>query len=176
MRAGVGALHGTEQLALDEFTRQGGAVDLDDPALAARAEGVQEIGNDFLAGAALAGDQNGHVAGGDAFDGADDLAHGGAVEHWRGAAAHGFEGAPQHAGFLGVAAGFHGVGDVGKQLAGVEPLTRPADEVERAALGGRHRPRYRLGITLRRAGQHDDLGFGPALLERRAAFRGRWRP
>ena len=80
-----------EQLALDQFAGQRGAIDLDDAVLGARAQRVDQIGDDFLAGAAFAGDQNGHVAGRHAFDGAHDGLQGGALENRGRAAAHGGE-------------------------------------------------------------------------------------
>ena len=165
MRAGEGAFHGAEQLAFDQFARQGGAVDLDDLALAARAEGVDEVGNHFLAGAALAGDQHGDVAGRDALDGADDLAHGGALEDRRGGAAHGFEGAPQHAGFFGLLPALQRVVHVGQEFLEIE-LRRFPDEVEGAPFGRLDRPGQRL-LVVGRAGQNDDLGLRPALLDGR---------
>ncbi len=75
VRAGEGAFHGAEELAFDQFARQGGAIDLDDLALAARAESMDEVGDHFLAGSALAGNQHGHIAGRDALDRAHDVAH-----------------------------------------------------------------------------------------------------
>ena len=81
VRAGEGAFHGAEQLALDQFARQGGAIDLDDLALAAWAESMDEVGDHFLAGAALAGNQHGHIARRDALDRAHDITHHHALEH-----------------------------------------------------------------------------------------------
>src|SRR6266700_2893875 len=52
---------------------------------------MDQVGDDFLAGATFAGDQNGDVGRGDAFDGAHDGLHGGALENGRGIAAHAFE-------------------------------------------------------------------------------------
>src|SRR5208283_2763138 len=83
MRAGKSAFNGAEQFAFDQFPRQGGAIDFDDSGLAARAESMDQIGDDFLARAALAGDENGDIAGSHALDGADDFAHGGALEDRR---------------------------------------------------------------------------------------------
>jgi hypothetical protein len=73
--AGEGAFHRAEELALDQFARQGGAIDFDDLALAARAESMDEVGDHFLAGSALAGNQHGHIARRDALDRAHDVAH-----------------------------------------------------------------------------------------------------
>ena len=54
--AGEGAFDGAEQFAFDQFAGQGGAIDFDERPLVARAEVVNQIGDDFLAGPALAGD------------------------------------------------------------------------------------------------------------------------
>ena len=113
---GKGPFHGTEQLALDQLARQRRAVDLDDSALAARAEGMDEVGDYFLARAALTGNEHGDVAGRNALDSADDLAHHDALEHRRGGAAHGFERAPQHAGFFRVLTAFQRVVHIGQEF------------------------------------------------------------
>jgi hypothetical protein len=63
--AGEGPLDVAEQLALQQALRQGRAVDLDERAAGARAGGVDRLGQELLAGAALAPDQHGRAAGGD---------------------------------------------------------------------------------------------------------------
>jgi hypothetical protein len=56
--AGEGALHVAEELGLDEVLGERGAVDLDVGSGGARALGVQRIGRQLLAGAALADDEH----------------------------------------------------------------------------------------------------------------------
>ena len=74
--AGEGALLVAEQLALQQGLRDGGAVEGQERRLGPGAVLVDGAGDQFLAGAALAGDQHRHVLGGDAADGLVDLAHG----------------------------------------------------------------------------------------------------
>jgi hypothetical protein len=69
--AGEGPALVAEELAFDQTGRDRGAVDLDERGGAARRAEVQRAGDELLAGAALAGDEDGRGAGG---DGADDLA------------------------------------------------------------------------------------------------------
>src|ERR1017187_10538797 len=64
-----------EDLALDQRLRDGGAVDRDEWLQAAGAEVVQAAGCEFLAGAALAGDQDRDVGGCDALDHLEDRLH-----------------------------------------------------------------------------------------------------
>src|SRR6516225_5186210 len=108
MCAGKRAFDRTEELTLDEFPWQGCAVNLDDSALAARAERVDQVGNDFLAGATFACDQDGDVTGRNALDRAYQVAHGRALKHWRGRATHSFERAAQIAVFSGLLFAFQG--------------------------------------------------------------------
>ena len=63
VRAGEGAALAPEQLALDEVGRQRRAVDDDHGTGAARAPLVNRAGEQFLAGAGLAGQQHGRVGG-----------------------------------------------------------------------------------------------------------------
>src|SRR5262249_47601904 len=77
--AGEGALLVAEQLALQEAGGDGGAVELDEGAVAARAEVVQGAGDQLLAGAGLAADEDGGAGGGDGLDLFQDPAEGGAV-------------------------------------------------------------------------------------------------
>src|SRR5207244_6106673 len=58
-RAGEGASFESEQLCLDQFARDGGAVDLDEWPVAPRRGVVQRGGDELLAGAALALDEHG---------------------------------------------------------------------------------------------------------------------
>ena len=64
-----------EELALEELLGDGGAVDGDERRRRARAVLVDGAGDELLAGAALAGDEDGHVLRGDAADGLVDLEH-----------------------------------------------------------------------------------------------------
>ena len=74
LRVGERAADVTEQLALEERRRHRGAVDRDERLLAARRQVVERARDELLAGAALAGDQHGRVAVGDAADQLDRLA------------------------------------------------------------------------------------------------------
>src|SRR2546427_6102217 len=93
--AGVGAFYGAEQFALDQFPRQRGAVHLYQRPLRTRAEGVNQISDDFLARAAFAGDQNRNITGRDPLDRVYDRLHRRALENRRRAAGHGREGLAQ---------------------------------------------------------------------------------
>ena len=73
---GEGAFFVAEEFAFDERFRHGGAIEGDEGAAGAGAEGVHGPGDEFLAGAAFAGDEDGGFAGGDLFDEGEDLAHG----------------------------------------------------------------------------------------------------
>ncbi len=67
-RAGERALLVAEQLALDELPRDRRAVHLHEGAVGARAEAVQGAGDKLLAGAALAGDEDRGLGGGDLLE------------------------------------------------------------------------------------------------------------
>ncbi len=77
--AGEGALLVAEQLALQQPGGDGGAVDLDEGPLAADAEVVQRTGDELLARAGLASDEDGGVGGGDNLDLLEGAAQGGAL-------------------------------------------------------------------------------------------------
>ena len=64
VRAGEDALAVAEQLALDQLLRNGGAVHLDEGLFGAQALGVDGVGHQLLARAALAVDQDAAVGGG----------------------------------------------------------------------------------------------------------------
>ena len=72
-RAGEGALLVAEQLALDERLRDGGAVDLDERAFVRGGVLVDRAGDELLAGAGLAGDEDGGRCVGDLLDDREDL-------------------------------------------------------------------------------------------------------
>ncbi len=127
--------------------------------LAARAQRVDEVGDDFLAGAAFAGDEHGHVAGRDAFDGADDRLHRGALENRRGTAAHGGKGAAQGIVLLLLLPVFNRAVNRDEQRLRVERLV---DEMKRAALGRLHG-----GLEGGLAGQHDDFRVRPGFFDLR---------
>ena len=162
VRAGERAFDRAEQFAFDQFAGQGGAIDFDDFVFAARTERVDEVGDDFLARAAFAGDEHGDVAGGDAFDGAHDFLHGGAAENRRGRAAHGFQRAPERAVFLVLLLAFDGALDVGQQLF---VFKRLGEKIVGAAASGFDG--HADGAV---AGEHDDLGVGPAFFDLRQQF------
>ena len=76
---GEGALLPAEQLALHEPGRQRGAVDLDHHVAPARAEPVDGLGDEFLAGAGLAANEHRGIRGRDLLHLAQDLLDGGAL-------------------------------------------------------------------------------------------------
>jgi hypothetical protein len=86
VRARERAFDVAKQFGLQQLLGQRGAVDGDERFVAAQALLVDGAGDQFLAGAALALDEDGHIARGDFFD---ELADG----------AHGFRGAEERAGF-----------------------------------------------------------------------------
>ena len=57
-RAGEGAFFVAEKFAFEQVLRDGGAIDLDQRARGARAPGVDDVGQHFLADAAFAGDEH----------------------------------------------------------------------------------------------------------------------
>ncbi len=75
--AGEGAALVAEELALQQVLGDGGAVDGDEELLGARAVLVDGAGDELLAGAALAGDEDGGVGRRDLPDGLVDALHGG---------------------------------------------------------------------------------------------------
>ncbi len=77
--AGEGALLVAEQLALQEAGGDGGAVELDERALAAGAQVVKGPGDELLARAGLAADQDGRAGGRDRLDLREHPAQGGAL-------------------------------------------------------------------------------------------------
>ena len=162
VRAGERAFDRTEQFAFDQFAGQGGAIDFDDFVFAARTERVEEVGDDFLAGAAFAGDEHGDIAGGDAFNGAHDFLHGGAAENGRRRAAHRFQRAPERAVFLVLLLAFDGALDVGHQLF---IFKRLGEKVIGAAASGFDG--HADGAV---SGEHDDFGVGPAFFDLRQQF------
>ena len=78
-RAGEGALLVAEEFAFEKLRREGGAVHGDEGSACARAEAVDGVGGEFLAGAALARDKDGGAGGGDLLDRLEDMGHGGRV-------------------------------------------------------------------------------------------------
>ena len=74
-RAGEGAAFVAEQFAFQQLLGDGGAVDREERLLAAVAVMINGAGDQFLAGAALAGDERGGVGGGDLADELEDLLH-----------------------------------------------------------------------------------------------------
>ncbi len=74
--SGEGALLVTEQFTFQQVLRDGSAVEGQEGCLGPGAVLVDGTGDQFLAGAALAGNQHGDVLGGDAADGLVHVAHG----------------------------------------------------------------------------------------------------
>src|SRR5207249_2003651 len=122
MSAGESAFDGAEEFAFDQLARQRGAIDLDDSGFAPRTERMDQIGNDLFAGAAFAGDEDGDIAGGDAFDSANDLLDDRAAKYGRGVAAHGLEGSTQGVVLLALLFALEGAFYIDKQFAGFERL------------------------------------------------------
>ena len=77
--SGESALGIAEQLRLQQVLRQGGAVDLDDGGIGSAAVAVDVLGQHLLAGAGLAGDEDGGVRLGHLSGSLEDGLHGGAV-------------------------------------------------------------------------------------------------
>jgi CDI toxin RNase A-like protein len=67
-RAGEGATFVAEQLGFQQAGGDGGTIDFDEGAVATGAEVMDGAGDQFLAGASLAGDENGGSSGGSEFD------------------------------------------------------------------------------------------------------------
>src|SRR5690606_28459361 len=85
--AGEGAFLVAEQLGFEQGFGNGGAVDRDEGLVGALTAGVDVFGNDFLAGAALAGDEDGGVGASDLVGHAHDALHGRVAEQEFGALA-----------------------------------------------------------------------------------------
>ena len=77
--SGESALGIAEQLRLQQVLRQGGAVDLDDGGIGSAAVAVDVLGQHLLAGAGLAGDEDGGVRLGHLSGSLEDGLHGGTV-------------------------------------------------------------------------------------------------
>ena len=115
--AGEGALFVAEQLAFQEVLRDGRTVQRQERRLGPRAVLVDGAGDQFLAGAAFAGNQHGDALAGDAADRLVDLAHGGAGAD-DGAVHVGVRGGLRDDGRLAHAPGhFEGLADDPPQLA-----------------------------------------------------------
>lgn len=72
---GEGAADVAEELIFEEGFGLGGAVECDEAAFSAGRVAMHGLRDEFLAGAALAGDEDGKVGGGDVLDGAENAAH-----------------------------------------------------------------------------------------------------
>ena len=80
--AGEGSADGAEEFAFDEGRREGGAVDGEERLLGAEAVGVEHVGDQFLAGAGFAFDEDERLGGCDARDGFVDVDEfGGGADH-----------------------------------------------------------------------------------------------
>ncbi len=74
-RTGEGALAMAEEFGFEEVFGEGGTVDGDEGGVVAAGIVVEGAGDEFLAGAAFAEDEDGGVGIGDAFDHAEDVLH-----------------------------------------------------------------------------------------------------
>ncbi len=157
VRAGEGAFHVTEQFALDELARQRGTIDLDARTLGARAQAVDQIGDNFLAGPALAGDQDGHVGRRNPLDGAHDRFHPRTLENGGRTTAHAREGGPQRGGLGGERLVLQRLFDLDYERLRIK---RFLDELIRTVLG-----RGDGRVDARVAGEDDDFGVRPLLLD-----------
>src|SRR5262249_44757647 len=79
LRSRERSLGEAEELALDELVRERAQVDRDERLGGARARAVDRAGDDFLAGAALAGEEERRHGGRDLRDKVEDAPHGGAL-------------------------------------------------------------------------------------------------
>ena len=77
--AGEGAFGVAEEFAFVQFGGDGGAIDADERFLRPATAAMDFVGDQFLAGAGFAEDQDGGVGGGDEVDLTDDLLEGGAL-------------------------------------------------------------------------------------------------
>ena len=151
-RAGVGALVAAEQLALDEGLGERGGVDLDERAGAARAGVVDRAGQEVLAGAALAEQEDGLVGGGDAAGVGDDAAHRGGLGDDAAEALARVEPAGEGVGPRGDRAALDDVADAHPELVHRERLDEVVGGAELHRLDGVLRGRVR--------GHQHDVGVG----------------
>ena len=82
-RAGEGAFFVAEKFAFDEVFGNGGAIDLDERRAGARALAVKRAGDQFLAGAAFALNEDGGLGAGDFADQLAEVLHGRAAAEQR---------------------------------------------------------------------------------------------
>jgi hypothetical protein len=154
---GEGALDVAEERGFEQFAGHGAGVDGDEGLVFARRVGVDGLGDQLLAGAALALNQNRGSTGRDLGDEIEDLEHDLAFAHDVAEVIALLEGALElEVLFLGAMAGDGGA-DVGQQLFIVPGLL---DEVFRARA-------HRLDDVFHGAvgGNHDDRQIGLALLD-----------
>ena len=154
------ALDVAEERGLEQFRRHGAGVDGHERLVAARRIGVNGLGDELLAGAAFALDQNGGAAGRDLRDQVEDAQHDFAFADDVGEVVALLEGALElKVLFFGLVARDGGA-DVGQQLFVVprlldEVLSAGADgfdDIVDGAVGGDHDDR-RLGLALLDLGQ-----------------------
>ena len=158
-RAGERASFVAEQFAFQQLFGNGGAVDREERLLAAVAVMVNGAGDEFLAGAAFAGDERGGVAGGDLADELEDLLHRLAAADDAQFVILGFEQRLVGDDLLHVARGLERVGDDFLELRHVERLEQIIVGAElhrldgglRGAVGG-HQNDQQLGIGRRGCG------------------------
>src|SRR5260221_6605189 len=120
---------------------------------------MNEVGDDFLARAAFAGNQNRNIAWRDAFDGADDILHGGASKNRRGRAAHGFERAAERDVFFALLFAVNGAFHVREQFFIFERL---GEKIVSAAASG-----FDGHGDGAMSAQDDDFRFRPGFFDER---------
>ena len=156
---GEGALDVAEERGLEQLRRHGAGVDGDEGLVAAGRVGVDGLGDELLAGAAFALDENGGAAGRDLGNEIEDLEHDLAFADDVGEVVALLEGALElEIFFFGPVAGDGGA-DVGQQLFVVPGLL---DEVFSAGADG-----FDDVVHGAVGGDHDDRQLGLALLDLR---------
>ena len=152
-----GALDVAEERGLEQLGGHGAGVDGHEGLVAARRVGVDGLGDELFAGAALALNEDGGAAGRDLGDKVEDLEHDLAFAHDVGEVVALLEGALElKVLFLGAVAGDGGA-DVGEELFVVPGLL---DEVFRAGADG-----FDDVVDGAVGGDHDDGQLGLALLD-----------
>ncbi len=156
---GERALDVAEERGLEQLGGHGAGVDGDEGLVAARRVGVDGLGDELLAGAAFALDEDGGAAGRDLGDEVEDAQHGLALADDVGEVVALLEGALElEVFFFGAVAGDGGA-NVGEQLFVVPGLL---DEVFRAGADG-----FDDVVDGAVGGDHDDRQLGLALLDLR---------
>ena len=122
LRSGECAFLVAEQFAFEQRLGERAAVNDDHGMIAAVAGGVNGAGDEFLAGAALAGDEDGGIGGADGFDGLEDALHGRALPDDVGGMRHVGDGFLEAGVLLQGVAMRHGLAHEVRDLVGIERL------------------------------------------------------